>query len=404
MSLLIVVFGATGDLSQRMLMPALVRLQQKNQLPGFKIIGFGRKDLNDGQFRALFKDLPAGFAERLAYVKGDYGAPEGYQKIAGLIPDGADVVFYLTTPPEAYSDIVRQLKATGLSAAKTGWRRIVIEKPFGQDLASAKQLNSVMHDAFKEGQIFRIDHYLAKETVRKLPAINSKEGQSWDNQHVDHVQITVSEELGLEGRGGFYDQTGALRDMVQSHILQVLALLAMEPSEGKSDESLKERKISILRNLKVAGSDIVRAQYRGYAEEVGKTSTTETFVALKIGIMNERWNGVPFYIRTGKRMAARYAEVIVFYKDQSGIVLPINPRPGMPKPELPEGHEVLILKVLQGDTRLFPSSEEVELQWQFIDKIRRLFAETRLCGYDKGTPGPAESDELINRDGRSWVN
>jgi len=396
---LFVVFGATGDLSQRKLMPALVALYQKKQLPErFDIIGFGRKELTQEQFKSLFSGLPEDFAKHLVYVKGDYDAPDGYQRLAEQARGFENILFYLTTPPEVYGSIVAQLAASGLSDGTSGWRRVVIEKPFGSDLASAKELNSVLHSVFKEEQVFRIDHYLAKETVRKMPSIQAQEGIRWNKDHVDHIQITASEDFGIGGRGGFYDQTGALRDMVQSHLLQILSLIAMDAYGNKS---------SVLRDLVVPGEkDVVRGQYEGYLHEQGipQASSTETFVALKTGVANERWQGVPFYIRTGKQMAARYAEVVIFYKDKSGIVMPINPRPGMPKPNTPEGHEVLLAKILQGDRRLFPSADEIELQWRFIDKIRAQWSSTQLHQYPAGSTGPEEADELIRRSSNAWLN
>jgi glucose-6-phosphate 1-dehydrogenase len=411
----IVVFGASGDLAQRKLMPALLGLYRAKELPEqFTIIGFGRKELSGEQFKALFFSLytdPAWkhFAEHLSYVQGAYNEAKGYALLATLAQQPCDMVFYLSTPPETYADIVCQLKLASLSTEQNGFRRIVVEKPFGHDLVSAQQLNSVLAQVFRKEQIFPIDHYLGKAFVQEVHALRAHYGKRWNNAQVDHVQITAAEDLGLEGRGGYYDAAGALRDMIQSHLLQVLALVAMEQPVVAGAGHVQAAKLRVLEKLYVDAA--VRGQYiagktaAGYLEELGKqNSLTETFVALKLGIENARWQGVPFYVRMGKRMPARFAEVVLVFKDGSKQTLVVNPRS---KPSSShEPHEVLVRAVLQNDHALFPSWEEIEHEWKVVDSIHELWQreKTMLASYPAGTWGPREADELIKRDGRSWSN
>jgi len=378
-----VIFGGTGDLSQRKLIPALHKLYQAKELPAdFSIIGFGRKELTQDTFKALFAEAKdQEFAKHLAYVQGDYGVAGGYQELAKQIPVDANAVYYLSTPPEVYGDIVSQLKNAGLASAK-GWRRVVIEKPFGSDLASARELNGTLAQAFSEEQIFRIDHYLGKETVQEIAAKNH-----WRDD-IEHVQITVAEDAGVEGRAGYYDTAGALRDMVQSHILQALALIAKE-----QDKEVRAAKLAVLRSLSVIAA--VRAQYAGYCDDVQNSgSATETFVALKLQSSLPRWKNIPFFIRTGKRLPARFAEVRIVLKDGEKITLPINPRGGKPARE---AHEILFSAVIRGDSALFPSWNEIEACWMLVDRIITGWKNAPLHSYAQGS-WPEEAEKLVK-----WV-
>jgi glucose-6-phosphate 1-dehydrogenase len=385
MQLVWVIFGGTGDLSQRKLIPALHGLYAAKELPAdFLVIGFGRKVLTQEAFKALFaeaKDLE--FAKHLAYVQGDYGSAGGYQELAKQIPVDANAVFYLSTPPEVYGDIVLQLKSAGIASAK-GWRRVVIEKPFGSDLATARQLNDTLAQAFAEEQIFRIDHYLGKETVQDIAR-----KQHWRDD-IDHVQITVAEDLGVEGRAGYYDTAGALRDMVQSHILQVLALVAKEQGSD-----VRQAKLAVLRSLSVSAA--VRAQYDGYRDEVqNPKSETETFVALKLRSLLPRWKGIPFFIRTGKRLPARFAEAHIVLKDGKTTALPINPRSGKPSRE---AHEILFSAIIRGDSALFPSWNEIEACWTLVDGVIAGWKNAPVRAYAQGGWGPEEANALVR-----WVS
>lgn len=401
-----VIFGATGDLAQRKLIPALHALFQAKELPAdFALIGFGRKELSEGQFRQKF-DVTQEFAERITYVHGAYDAPGGFARLAALAGERS-IAFYLSTPPETYAHIIRQLHQAGL-AAETGqrWRRVIVEKPFGSDEASARALNDVLRTAFKEEQIFRIDHYLAKETVRQIPAIRKAHAHRWDHKHIDHVQITISEDLGIGERGGYYDQAGALRDMIQSHLLQVLALIAMELPAGDDAHDTRAAKIGVLKNIVLdeLGANVVRGQYHGYTKEqnVHAASSTETFIALKLGIGTARWKGVPFYARSGKRMKSRFAEAHVFFKDGAPLTVVINPRQGG---HAKEAHEVLFPAVFAGDRALFPSWDEIELCWRIVDRIIAHWREQKpeLHQHEPGSWGPAAAEELLRKEGRKWI-
>lgn len=411
--LFIVIFGGTGDLAQRKLVPALYRLKKDGQLPeDFTLVGFGRKDLTKEQFAALFLETDnESFAPHVQYVRGTYDAPGGFQHLALILnAQPCNALFYFSTPPETYADIIRQLQTAGLATAPAGcWRRVVVEKPFGHDLASAKALNATLTSAFKEEQIFRIDHYLAKDTIRAIPSLlNAKElKDKLTKEHIDHIQITVAEDFGVENRGGYYDTSGALRDMVQSHLLQVLALIAMERPHEMTADALRQAKLAVLRQLRV--TNVVRAQYAegtiagkpvlGYAQEQGVNpqSETETFVALKLESASPRWNGVPFFIRVGKRLPLRAAAWDVVFKDGSGLSFPINPKKAHPARE---AHEVLFPAIIDGDAALFPSWAEIEACWKIVDEVRARFGPLRQ--YAAGTWGPKESEQLLET--RAWVN
>ena len=482
---ILVIFGGTGDLTSRKLLPALYNLALQRLLPpAFAVVGAGRTPMSDDQFRAelreavatfsrtkpLNEEVWASFAERVRYVS--TGSPEGYVDLARTLAaldlelgTQGNRVFYLATPPKAYEPIVRDIGLHGLSRAG-GWSRVVIEKPFGNDLRSAMHLSEKIHDVFSEHQIFRIDHYLGKETVQNILVLrfaNAIFEPLWTRQFVDHVQITVAESLGSEERGEYYDAAGAMRDVVQNHLLQLLALVAMEPPVAFDAGAVRDEKMKVLRAMRAIGQDevaerTVRGQYAGgfiegtkvtgYRTEpgIGTISQTETYVALKCYVDNWRWEGTPFYLRTGKRLPKRSTEIAlqfrsaphqVFSRDASAgldpntLVLRIQPDEGISLKfgakvpvqgvrirsvnmdfvygasfmvDAPDAYETLILDALRGDATLFTRRDEIEQQWRFVDPIVEGWSadQTDLPTYAAGTWGPTEADLLIARDGRAW--
>ena len=438
-----IVVGGTGDLAQRKLLPSLYMLHRFGKLaPDGRIVAIARQDLDDASYRDLvaascrrhLEDawddaVWAAFAERLSYAVAPPPEAAAYRSLAAHIGDDAERVrvFYLATSPELYGPLSRALHGAGLVNDAT---RIVLEKPIGHDLASAEAINRVVGEAFREDQIYRIDHYLGKETVQNLMVLrfaNALFEPLWRAEHIDHVQITVAERIGVEGRGAYYDRSGALRDMVQNHLLQLLCLTAMEPPARLEQDAIREEKIKVLRSLRpIADADIahktVRAQYRsgqvdgekviGYLDEPGIAtgSTTETFVALKAEIDNWRWAGVPFYLRTGKRMAYRVSEIIVQFRrvphrifgnrlgalQDNRLVIRLQPdesiklgmmvkTPGAAiqlrpvhlnlnladtfEERSPLAYERLLLDVIKGSATLFMHRSEVEAAWRFIEPI-----------------------------------
>jgi len=475
----LVVFGATGDLSQRKLLPALYHRDQAGQLPPeARIVGASRRHLSDEDFRALARkaleehvparDIEPGalerFLARLSYVAVDATGKDGWDALARAA-DAAEHfvrVFYLATSPDLFGPICEQIGAHGLVDGRT---RVVVEKPLGKDLASAQRLNAAIGRVFPEESIYRIDHYLGKETVQNLMALrfaNALFEPLWNAAHIDHVQITVAESLGVEGRAGYYDTAGAMRDMVQNHLLQLLCLVAMETPTSLAADPVRDEKLKVLKALVPIGRHnaaqvTVRGQYRagasaggavpGYLEELGAhASNTETFVALKVEIANWRWAGVPFYLRTGKRLATRVSEIVVTFRaiphsvfDASAgpitpnrLVIRLQPDEGVklwlmikdPGPggmrlqhlpldmsfaeafgvRNPDAYERLILDVVRGNQTLFMRRDEVEAAWAWIDPIIEAWQETRDApkSYTAGTWGPSASIALIERDGRTW--
>ncbi|MCK8679039.1 MULTISPECIES: glucose-6-phosphate dehydrogenase [Streptomyces] len=481
----LVIFGVTGDLSRKKLMPAVYDLANRGLLPpGFSLIGFARREWEDEDFadevyravkehsRTPFRDeVWQQLSQGMRFVQGDFDDDEAFETLKKTMQEldaaqgtGSNFAFYLSVPPKFFPLVVQQLKKHNLADQKDGsWRRAVIEKPFGHDLASAKDLNEIVHEVFAPDQVFRIDHYLGKETVQNILALrfaNTLFEPVWNRSYVDHVQITMAEDIGIGGRAGYYDGIGAARDVIQNHLLQLLALTAMEEPAAFDANALAAEKTKVLgavRLPKDLAKSTVRAQYAagwqggakavGYLEEEGidPKSTTDTYAAVKLEIDNRRWAGVPFYLRTGKRLGRRVTEIAVVFQraphspfdhtateelGQNALVIRVQPDEGVtlrfgskvPGTSLevrdvsmdfaygesftessPEAYERLILDVLLGDANLFPRTEEVELSWKILDPIEQFWAKHgKPAQYESGTWGPVEADDMLARDGRSW--
>src|SRR5690349_7472757 len=482
----LVIFGVTGDLSRKKLMPAIYDLANRGLLPpGFALTGFARRDWSTADFGQIVYEAVREHArtpfrqsvwDRLAegfrFVPGSFDDDNAFDTLAETVADldrvrgtGGNHAFYLSIPPGAFPVVLKQLSRSGLSAQDGDqWRRVVIEKPFGHDLASARQLNEIVNDVFPEESVFRIDHYLGKETVQNILALrfaNQMFEPIWNANYVDHVQITMAEDIGLGGRAGYYDGIGAARDVIQNHLLQLLALTAMEEPVSFSARDLRSEKEKVLSAVTIPsdiGRDTARGQYThgwqgeeevvGYLEEQGvaKGSTTETYAAVKLLVDTRRWAGVPFYLRTGKRLGKRVTEIAVVFKraphlpfddtateelGQNAIVIRVQPDEGItmrfgakvPGAQMevrdvtmdfgygrsftessPEAYERLILDVLLGDPPLFPRHEEVELSWQILDPVEAFWAKQKSAPepYLSGGWGPESADEMMRRDGRVW--
>ncbi|MBP6996839.1 MAG: glucose-6-phosphate dehydrogenase [Phycicoccus sp.] len=481
----LVLFGVTGDLATKKLLPAIYDLANRGLLPpGFSLVGFGRRDWDDAAFSAVVREsvqahartpfrevVWQGLAQGLRFVSGSFGDAAAFEQLSQTLDELArergtqgNVGFYLSIPPDAFASVCEQLDRSGLTRA-TGdqWRRVVIEKPFGHDLASARELNAIVETVFPQDSTFRIDHYLGKETVQNIFALrfaNQLFEPVWNAHYVDHVQITMAEDIGISGRAGYYDGIGAARDVIQNHLLQLLALTAMEEPVAFDAEHLrseKEKVLSAVRLPKDLGKGTARGQYAagwqggdqviGYLEEAGvlPQSRTETYAAVRLEVDTRRWAGVPFYLRTGKRLGKRVTEIAVVFKraphlpfsatdteelGQNAIVIRVQPDEGVtlrfgakiPGAQMdirdvsmdfgygraftessPEAYERLILDVLLGEPPLFPRHEEVELSWQILDPIEKFWAKRgQPEPYESGGWGPAGADELMARDGREW--
>ena len=492
----IVIFGASGDLTQRKLLPALYALCCESLLADdVSIVGFARKEKSHEQFRTELGEAigrhsrfkgeaeESGkhpwetFAGRVYYHQGNFANAEDYTGLLkfldSLIPENmgpSNRLFYLATPPSVFAVIIQRLGEAGLvtkEASGDGWTRIIVEKPFGSDLETAKALNDHIAAVFQEDQIYRIDHYLGKETVQNILVFRMSNGifePLWNNHYVDHVQITVAEQIGVEGRGAYFEEAGILRDMIQSHVLQLLTLIAMEPPAAFEANAIRDEKVKVLHAIRLysptdVDAHVVRAQYEagsvdgnavvGYRQEPGVNpkSTTDTFVAMRLDIDNWRWAGVPFYLRVGKRLTKRITEVAIYFKqapyalfrsagcytlEPNVLTLRIQPNEGISlgfgskapgtaiqidpvqmdflyetsfQDAQPEAYERLLSDCLTGDSTLFARRDEIEHAWDLVTRILHAWESVRrpqLPGYPSGSWGPDEADDLIRKDMRKW--
>jgi glucose-6-phosphate 1-dehydrogenase len=481
----VVIFGVTGDLATKKLMPAIYDLANRGLLPAtFALIGFARRDWADEDFGKLVCDSVRQhartpyrqevwdrLAEGIRFVQGTFDDEKSFERLAETLQKldaergtGGNHAFYLSIPPKAFQQVCEQLQKSGLARPQEGgWSRVVIEKPFGHDLASARELNGVVNSVFPEESVFRIDHYLGKETVQNILALrfaNALYEPIWNNNYVDSVQITMAEDIGLGGRAGYYDGVGAARDVIQNHLLQLLALTAMEEAVNFSPHELQAEKIKVLsaiRLMQPLDETTARGQYAagwqgsekvvGLLDEEGfsKESTTETYAAITLEIDTRRWAGVPFFLRTGKRLGRRVTEIALIFKraphlpfdktmteelGQNALVIRVQPDEGITTrfgskvpgsamevrdvnmdfsygsafaEDSPEAYERLILDMLLGEPSLFPTNAEVELSWEILDPVLDYWASHgKPDTYEAGTWGPASADEMMHRMGREW--
>jgi len=485
-----IIFGATGDLTKRKLFPALYNLAKAGFLPdSFAIVGVGRQEMTSEDFQAKIKgdllefigqdidrDLLHWFEKRTHYTGGDFAVKKTFNELKKLLKDldkqfdiPENYFFYLATPPSLFAPVTEKVAEIGLAGETDGWRRFIFEKPFGHDLESAKRLNCELQKILKESQIYRIDHYLGKETVQNILVFrfgNSIFEPIWNRNFIDHVQITVAEKLGVEQRGGYYDTAGALRDMIPNHIFQLVTLTAMEPPVSFEADAVRNEQVKILRAVQsFSPEDVLKNTVRGqygdgeidgkkkaaYRSEanVAAQSNTETFAALKLSIDNWRWAGVPFYVRTGKRMAGKHSEIVVQFKKApfmlfretaierlttNRIVIHIQPDEGItlhfgakiPGPlvnmgavdmdfnyvdhfgeQISTGYERLLFDCMTGDATLFQRADMVEASWQIVSPVIDVWQAIparNFPNYESGSWGPEESDQLLAPDGRRWKN
>lgn len=478
-----VIFGATGDLTKRKLYPALFNLFHESILPEqFAVVSIGRQEKSQEQLkqdiinsinqfsRVKYSggEKDKRFLDWFTYFRLDFYDSDGYARLKSTL-DTIDQqfgtqgnrIFFLAVAPEHFAPIAMEIQKHQMAPNNDSWQRVVIEKPFGRDLESARQLNQVIRSTFAEQQIYRIDHYLGKEMVQNLMVLrfaNTLFEPLWNNKYIDHVQISFMETIGVEGRGAYYEQSGALRDMVQNHMLQLLTLIAMEPPVDLDTESIRDEKVKVLRSLTINGTNVVRGQYGpgvvngqqvvayNQEERVAPNSTVETYVALKAYVENFRWAGVPFYLRTGKRMPYKYSEIVITFKklpgvlyfkdkklDPNHLIIRVQPdagifirfnakKPGTDQTILPvsmdfcqssleginspEAYERLLYDVMRGESTLFTRWDEVEYSWRFVDRIAKYWEEENMpvIKYPAGSVGPSEADFLIRSDGREWYS
>jgi len=476
----IVIFGASGDLTSRKLVPALYNLMRAGELPeSTRIVGFSRTTMTDAEWRAGLRESTAKhcdcgplddaswtrFAASIHYQPGDIGVAADIGRLESRLREveggaAADRIYYLATAPQFYGPVVSALGAHGMAAQDRASRRIVVEKPFGTDLATAEALNAHIHTVFRESQVFRIDHYLGKESVQNILALrfaNTIFEPIWNRRYVDHVQITVAEEVTVGRRGGYYDSTGVLRDMFQNHLLQLLMVTAMEAPVRFNASAVRNEKVKVLEAIRPldaadAAAAGIRGQYRGYLQEPGVPagSRTATFGAIRLEVDNWRWQGVPFYLRSGKAMSCRTTQIVIGFRqpplelfangtpaharEANRLVIQIQPAEGIQlhfhtkvpgagmhlrltdldfsysrrfTGRLPEAYEPLLLDVLEGDASLFARADEVEKSWEIIDPFVRAWSAPALAppdAYEPGEWGPRASFDWMAAQGRTWFD